>query len=117
VLCGTIYGPTQGDWFCYLFGLGTGLNTSAFRNAVGQLGTAGSILETAISLSAGCSFIFNWAFLAGDMSPYDDFAFFYLKDRTGKTVFSAGLAQIGAIPNAVPLPPGFLLLGSGLLGL
>jgi hypothetical protein len=81
------------------------------------LGRCRAILETAISLSAGYSFTFNRAFLAGDMSPYDDFALFYLKDRTGKIVFSAGLAQIGAIPNAVALPPGFLLLGWGLLGL
>jgi len=112
---GTTYGPTEGSWFCHLYGLGTGVNTSAFCNAVGQLGTAGSILETAISLSAGSSFTFDWAFLAGDMSPYDDFALFYLKDSTGNLVFSDGLAQIGAIP--MPLPHGILLLGAGLLGL
>ncbi len=114
---GNVYNATQGDFFSDQLGLGTGIKTSAFQNASHQVGTTGSILETAVSLSSGSSFSFNWAFLAGDMSPYDDFALFYLKDTHGNIVFSDGLAQIGSIPAPVPLPPGIMLLGSGLVGL
>jgi hypothetical protein len=114
---GNVYGPTQGDYFSDQLGLGTGINTSAFQNASHQVGTTGSILETAVSLSPGSSFTFDWAFLAGDLTPWNDFALFYLKDNHGNVVFSDGLAQIGSIPAPVPLPPGTLLLGSGLLGL
>lgn len=114
---GNVYNSTQGDYFSHQMGLGTGIATSAFHNASSQAGTTGSILETALSLPPGSNFTFNWAFLAGDLSPWNDFALFYLKDDRGNIVFSDGLAQIGAIPEAVPLPPGFILLGSGLLGL
>jgi hypothetical protein len=114
---GNVYNSTQGDYFSDQLGLGTGIVTSAFRNASVQAGTTGSILETAVSLPPGSSFTFNWAFLAGDLSPWNDFALFYLKDNHGNIVFSNGLAQIGKIPAPVPLPPGIMLLGSGLLGL
>ena len=77
---GNVYNPTQGDFFSHQMGLGTGIATSAFHNASSQAGTTGSILETAVSLSPGSSFTFNWAFLAGDRSPQNDFALFYLKD-------------------------------------
>ncbi|MCX5891843.1 MAG: hypothetical protein NTW80_02535 [Deltaproteobacteria bacterium] len=114
---GNVYNALQGDYFSHQQGLGTGIATSAFRNASLQAGTTGSILETAVSLPSGSSFTFDWAFLAGDLSPWNDFALFYLKDSQGNIVFSDGLAQIGTIPTSVPLPPGILLLGSGLLGL
>ncbi len=114
---GNLFGPTRGDYFAHLLGLGTGVDTSAFQNASQQPGTGGSILETDILLPANGSFTFDWAFLAGDLSPWNDFALFYLKDPLGNIVFSDGLAQIGEIPTQVPLPPGILLLGSGLFGL
>ena len=114
---GNVYDSTQGDFFSHQMGLGTGPDTSAFRNASLQAGTTGSILETAVSFPPGSSFTFDWAFLAGDLSPWNDFALFYLKDSDGNIIFSDGLAQIGAIPEAAPLPPGIILLGSGLLGL
>jgi hypothetical protein len=117
---GNLYGPTRGDYFSHQLGLGLTTNsvvTSAFQNASHQAGTWGSILETALSLPAGGSFTFDWAFLAGDMSPWDDFALFYLKNSTGNIVFTDGLAQIGSVPDSAPLPSGILLLGSGLLGL
>ena len=97
-------------------GLSNGVYTSQFSNATGQAGTVGSILETAITLSPGGQFSFDWAFLGNDMSPWNDFALFYLKDQSGAIVFSEGLAQIGSAP-AVPIPSSVLLLGSGLLGL
>ncbi len=114
---GNVYDSTQGDYFSHQMGLGTGPDTSAFRNASLQAGTTGSILETAVSVPPGSNFTFSWAFLAGDLSPWNDFALFYLKDNAGNIVFSDGLAQIGPIPEAAPLPPGIILLGSGLLGL
>ena len=72
------------------------------------MGTTGCILETSISLPPESRFTFNWAFLAGDQSPWNDFALFYLKDTNGKVVFSEGLAQIGAAP--APVSPAILLL-------
>ncbi|MGA9753901.1 MAG: hypothetical protein WBV23_02025 [Desulfobaccales bacterium] len=111
----TRYTPTEGIAFADLQGLYNGVATSQFSNASGQAGTVGSILERVITLNSGATFSFDWAFLAGDMSPWNDFALFYLKDQNG-IVFSMGLAQIGSAP-AVPIPASFLLLGSGLLGL
>ena len=99
-----------------LQGLYNGVTTSQFSNATGQAGTVGSILETAITLTPGATFSFDWAFLGSDFSPWNDFALFYLKDQSGDIVFSEGLAQIGSAP-AVPLPSTLLLLGSGLCGL
>lgn len=112
----TTYTPTEGYSFADLQGLSTGVATSLFHNANGQAGTVGSMLETAITLSPGAQFSFDWAFLANDISPWNDFALFYLKDANGGIVFSEGLAQIGSAP-AVPLPSSLLLLGSGLFGL
>lgn len=112
----TAYTPTEGYYFADLQGLYTGVDTSQFSNAIGQAGTVGSILETALTLTPGTTFSFNWALLGNDFSPWNDFALFYLKDQSGNIVFSEGLAQIGSAP-AVPLPSTLLLLGSGLCGL
>jgi hypothetical protein len=112
----TTYAPTEGYYFASLLGLYNGVTTSQFSNATGQAGTVGSILETALILTPGTTFSFDWAFLGSDYSPWDDFAMFYLKDQSGNIVFSEGLAQIGSAP-AVPLPSTLLLLGSGLCGL
>lgn len=109
------YEPTQEVYFSWQRGLSNGVDTSLFHNATGQAGTVGSILETGVTLGAGEQFSFNWAFLGNDMSPWNDFALFYLKDQNG-IVFSEGLGQIGSAP-AVPIPSSVLLLGSGLLGL
>jgi hypothetical protein len=111
-----VYNPTQGDFLAVIQGLYNGVTTSQFSNATGQAGTVGSILETALSLTPGTAFTFNWAFLGNDFTPWNDFALFYLKDQSGNMVFSEGLAQIGSAP-AVPLPSTLLLLGSGLCGL
>lgn len=112
---GTIYRPTQGSCFSDQGCVETGVNTAGFQNANRQAGTIGSILETAISLPSGAKFTFDWAFLAGDQSPYNDFALFYLKDAQGQIVFSDGLAQIGPV-SPLPTPPAIIgILGSGLL--
>ena len=44
----------------------TELRTSQFSNATGQAGTVGSILETALTLTPGTTFSFDWAFLGSD---------------------------------------------------
>jgi len=111
----TTYTPTAGYYFADIQGVYNGVTTSQFSNATGQVGTVGSILETAITLNPGAPFSFDWAFLGNDFNPWNDFALFYLKDQTsGAIVFSEGLAQIG---SPVPIPSSALLLGSGLLGL
>lgn len=109
---GTTYTATNGDYFSHQCGLDPGASTAAFKNARRQPGTTGSILETSISLPPGSKFTFNWAFLAGDQSPWNDFALFYLKDVNGKIVFSEGLAQIGKPPGA-PMAVLHLLLDWG----
>ena len=96
-ISGNPYVPTQGDFLLVLQGLSTGVSTSGFRNATGQIGTVGSILETAITLAPGENFSFDWAFLGNDLSPYNDFSLFYLKDpQSGAIVFTKLLAQIGS---------------------
>ena len=110
------YTPSQGDFMAVLQGLYNGVTTSQFSNATGQPGTVGSILETALTLTPGMTFSFDWAFLGSDFSPWNDFALFYMKDQSGNIVFSQGLAQIGSAP-AVPLPSTLMPLGSGLCGL
>jgi len=110
---GKIYRPTQGKHFSDQGSLETGVSTAAFQNANRQPGTSGSILETAITLAPGSRFTFDWAFLGGDLRPWNDFALFYLKDAKGKIVYTDGLAQIGPLPQ----PAIIGILSSGLLSL
>jgi hypothetical protein len=103
---GITYTPTQNSFLVIIQGLSTGVSTSGFRNATGQIGTVGSILETAITLAPGEKFSFDWAFLGNDLSPYNDFCLFYLKDpHEGAIVFTKILAQIGSpgVPSAAML--------------
>jgi|GEM_PF-1894647 len=106
------YIPTQGDYMSYQISYYE--DTSMFKNAFGQSGTTGSILETdLIEFKAQTPLTFNWAFITWE-SPPDfllDFALFYLKNENGEIVDTRGLAQV------VPIPTTLLLLGSGLLGL
>ena len=87
---GKMYDPTEGQYLAVIQGLTTGVGTSQFTNASGQAGIVGSILEREVTLEPGAAFSFDWAFLAGDMSPWNDFALFYLKDQNGAIVFSRG---------------------------
>jgi|WetSurMetagenome_2_1015567.scaffolds.fasta_scaffold160255_2 hypothetical protein len=108
-ISGNTYAPTLGDFLVVLQGLSDGISTSGFRNATGQNGTVGSILETTITLAPGEKFSFDWAFLGNDVTPYDDFSLFYLKDpQSGAIVFSELLAQIGS--PRVPVAAILLLL-------
>jgi hypothetical protein len=111
----TAYTPNEGIYFADLQGLSSGDSTSRFFNATGQLGTVGSILEKAITLAPGEKFSFDWAFLAGDKSPWNDFALFYLKDsQSGAIVFRQILAQIGQAGSPrVPIAAILLLLDLG----
>jgi hypothetical protein len=111
-----VYQPVQGDYLSYQRALATGTSTAAFSNANGQAGTVGSILETAISLAPGDNLSFSWAFLGNDISPWNDFSLFYVKNQEGAIVFSDGLGQIGSA-SPVPAPSTLILFTSGLLGL
>ena len=89
--------PPRVIFLVVIQGLSSGVPTSGFRNATGQIGTVGSILETAITLAPGEKFSFDWAFLGNDLIPYNDFALFYLKDpQSGTILFIELLAQIGS---------------------
>jgi hypothetical protein len=117
-----VYDSTEGMFLAVLQGLyiesSWGAPTSQFSNGTGQVGTVGSILETAITLAPGEKFSFDWAFLASDKSPWNDFALFYLKDpQSGAIVFIELLAQIGQIGQTnsprVPIAAILLLLDMG----
>ena len=104
------YYPTAGNYMSVQ--ISQSENTNGFLNAYGSPGTVGSILETAISLTAGQQFTFDWAFLAGN---FGDFSLFYLKDSAGNVIFQDGLGQAKEVP--APTPATALLFGSGLIGL
>lgn len=55
-------------------------------------GTDGAILSTTVAFNAGDSLSFDWAFLAGDYLPYNDFSIF-IADTQYK------LADIAAVGN------------------
>jgi len=111
-ISGDTYTPTQGDFLLVIQGLSSGVSTSGFRNATGQIGTVGSILETDMTLAPGEIFSFDWAFLGNDLIPYNDFALFYLKDsKNGAIVFIEVLAQIGS--PRFPIAAILLLLDVG----
>ena len=109
---GNPYLPTNGEWMSYQLS-NNDPTPAIFLNAYGHVGTDCSYLETGITLAAGESFTFDWAFLAFDYVPFEDFSKFYLKDTGGDVVFQDGLGQLAA----VPVPPAVWLFGSGLLGL
>jgi hypothetical protein len=109
---GAVYNLPKGGYFLEMRCLSTGVSTKAFQNFDKQSGTIGSILETAVTLPANSKFTFDWAFLAGDQMPYDDFPLFYLKDSHGNIVYSTGLGQIGHDPRPIAPSILFLLLGS-----
>jgi hypothetical protein len=109
-ISGNRYTPTQGEFLADLQAVYTGVDTSGFRNARGQAGTVGSILEVPITLEPGAKFSFDWAFLGSDYSPHNDFALFYVKNQSGVVVFSKGLAQIDPGPARTPIAAIILLL-------
>ena len=107
---GKIYQSSRGNYFSHQCGMSPGVSTAAFQNARRQTGTSGSILETSITLPPGSRFTFDWAFLAGDQSPWNDFALFYLKDNNGKVIFSESLAQVGSASVSASVQAAILLL-------
>jgi len=65
---GTVYSPTEGASMAQL--TGCGVNTAQYG------GTCGATMTTTLTLYAGQSFSFDWAFLGGDYIPFNDFSLF-----------------------------------------
>lgn len=106
---GNNYSPTHGTYMAKL--TAGDVDTSAYG------GTDGAILSNAtpgeVQFDAGDTWSFDWAFLAMDYSPYQDFAKLRLVDLSGQIYLDETLAQI----DPVPIPGAVWLLGSGLVGL
>lgn len=111
----TIYSPTEGTHLSLQTSDNQTVITSSFLNYYGNPGTNGSILETSISIAAGGTFSFDWAFATDDESPYEDFSLVYFKNSIGTIAFSDGLGQLNQ--TDVPEPATLILVGAGLTGL
>ncbi|MDD5574534.1 MAG: PEP-CTERM sorting domain-containing protein [Candidatus Omnitrophica bacterium] len=115
---GTVYNSTDGN--SYMAKLtASGTDTSAYFSDE-YFGTDGAILwlDEEQTFEVGYTVSFDWAFLAMDYAPFNDFSLLLHPNSTGDEVDYYeydGLGKIGG-SGVVPEPASMVLLGIGLAG-
>lgn len=101
---GNVYNPTEGGKMAIL--TADGVNMSMFG------GTDGAGIVYNITATTGDEVSFDWAFLAQDALPYEDFSFLVVFSAAGQPVQFESLAKIGRVSE----PASVALIGLGLVG-
>lgn len=101
---GNVYNPTEGGQMALL--TADGISMSMFG------GTDGAGIVYGITAGIGDKVSFDWAFLAQDALPYEDFSFLVAFSATGQPVQYESLARISHVSEPAPVA----LIGLGLVG-
>ena len=111
---GNVYTPTENDFMARI----SSLNGIFDSTVLGGTNAAVLWLTDDISVEAGQTVQFDWAFLARDYMPFQDFAGLVHQDRLVTGGYSEfGFEKLAQIEDVVPEPATMSLFGLGLFGL